>query len=247
MILPFGEMKELFKCSTWNKDEDTMFHVEHLLTEKKYELFEEYAKILLEWNGKINLTAIVDPSGITEKHFLDSVLPLEVLKIPLGGSIIDVGTGAGFPGIPMKILREDVKLTLLDSLNKRILFLKEVSEQLGLDANCVHARAEDGARNVSLRESFDMATARAVAGLPVLCEYCLPFVKVGGVFVALKGPNEDTSTMNAAVKLLGGEVERIERYQLPCGDERVLVIVKKISQTPTKFPRNSAQIAKKSL
>ena len=205
-----------------------------------------YADLLVEWNEKINPTAITDPEGIAEKHFLDSIIPLKYLELPQNASVIDVGTGAGFPGIPMKIYREDLKLTLLDSLNKRINFLNEVSERLELSAECVHMRAEEGGKS-PLREKFDLATARAVAALPVLCEYTLPFVKKGGYFVALKGPNEDISPAENAINILGGQILSVNDYKLPSGDERRLIIIKKISQTPTKYPRNSAQISKKSL
>lgn len=246
LILEFSEMKKLFQCSTWNTVSGCK-RTEVALTEEEYAKFASFAGILLDWNKKINLTAIVDAVGISEKHFLDSVFPLEIVRIPQNATVIDVGTGAGFPAIPMKIVRDDIKVTLLDSLNKRVKFLQEVSDVLHLEARCVHARAEDAGRNPALREKFDVVTARAVAKLPVLCEYCLPFVKDGGIFLALKGPNEDTSAAKEAVKLLGGKIEMVERYSLPCGDERMLVVVRKISQTLTKFPRNSAQIAKKSL
>ncbi len=217
------------------------------LTDGQTEDFEKYASLLVEWNEKINLTAIVEPSAIAEKHFLDSVLPLKMLEFPENASVIDVGTGAGFPSVPMKILRDDIKLTLLDSLNKRINFLNEVSSALNLSSKCIHARAEEGGKMPELREKFDIATARAVAALPILAEYCLPFVKVGGAFLALKGPNEDVDAAKPAIKLLGGKIEKIEKYTLPCGDERALIIVRKISQTSPKFPRNSGQISKKAL
>ncbi|HOV40844.1 MAG TPA: 16S rRNA (guanine(527)-N(7))-methyltransferase RsmG [Oscillospiraceae bacterium] len=212
-----------------------------------YEKFEKYAELLVEWNEKINLTAIVDPDGILVKHFLDSVLILNFSEISKGAKIVDVGTGAGFPGIPLKILRDDLDLTLMDSLGKRINFLREVVEKCETKAECIHIRAEDAGKNPEYREKFDVAVARAVAPLPVLCEYCLPLVKVGGKFLSLKGISEDFSLAENAVKLLGGKFSFVKEYSLPNGDKRTLVEILKISQTPTKYPRNSAQIAKKSL
>ena len=235
MILPFDELSTIFDSNCLK------------LNPGIYEKLDSYATLLTEWNEKINLTAITDSEGISLKHFLDSLLLLRYLEIHENASLIDVGTGAGFPGLPLKIYRDDIKLTLLDSLNKRINFLNAVADELGISAKCVHSRAEDGARNPDLREKFNVATARAVANLPVLCEYCLPYVKVGGIFAALKGPNEDINSAKGAIKVLGGEIMSIESYTLPNGDARMLILVKKISQTPTKYPRNSGQIAKNSL
>lgn len=226
----------------------TVFEYENLpLSEAQYKKFDTYAEMLIDWNTRMNLTAITDANGIAIKHFLDSALLLKYYKIPENARVIDVGTGAGFPGIPLKILREDISLTLLDSLNKRINFLTAVNETLEFSTECIHSRAEDGAKKPELREKFDVATARAVAAMPVLCEYCLPYVKVGGIFAALKGPAEDIDAAKPAIRLLGGEISGTERYLLPNGDERMLIFVKKISHTPTKYPRNSGQIAKKSL
>lgn len=217
------------------------------LSDKQKSDFCRYAALLVEWNEKINLTAITDDDGISEKHFLDSVLPLTKLNIPDGASLVDVGTGAGFPAIPMKIYRSDLKITLLDSLNKRISFLEEVSSVLGLDAVCVHSRAEDGGRNAAMREKFNVATARAVAAMPTLAEYCLPFVTVGGLFLAMKGPTEDVSSANNAVKLLGGEIEDVIDYKLPCGDGRKLIVIRKVTSTPVQYPRDAGKIKKKPL
>lgn len=218
--------------------------------EENLQKFETYANLLVEWNEKINLTAITEPDEICEKHFLDSVLPFEMWgKLCEGAEIIDVGTGAGFPSCPLKIMRNDVKITLLDSLNKRINFLKTVSEELTLDAVCVHGRAEEFGNNVDFREKFDVATARAVANLTELCEYCLPFVKVGGYFVALKGQSgeDEVEAAKNAVKILGGKVEKVTPYKLPNGDGRVLVVIKKVGKTPPKYPRNKGQMKKKPL
>ena len=217
------------------------------ITSSQYQSLDTYARMLVEWNKKMNLTAITDSEGITIKHFLDSVLPLNRLDVPHGAGLIDVGTGAGFPGLPMKMLRPDIKLTLLDSLNKRVDFLRAVCEGTETEADCVHLRAEDGGRDPKYREQFDIATARAVAAMPVLSEYCLPFVKVGGTFAALTGPGEDLSSAESAIKLLGGELSEVIEYALPGGDKRVLIVVSKVKETPEKYPRNSGQIKKKAL
>lgn len=215
MIIDYNEFSEIFLSCGFD------------VTVEQYDKFFLYAKMLVEWNKKINLTGITDPRGIAVKHFLDSLLPLKNVEIPKSASIIDVGTGAGFPGLPIKIYRPDIKLTLLDSLNKRVNFLAEVCRETGTDAECVHARAEDlGRNNEKYREKFDFAVARAVAALPVLAEYCLPFVKIGGAFMAMKGPNENFKDGETAVKLLGGEVSDIFEYSLPDGDRRTLIFVK---------------------
>lgn len=225
-----------------------IFNKENLpVSAEQYESFKKYAELLVEWNKKMNLTAITDPCGITVKHFLDSVLPLKFLDIPEAASLIDVGTGAGFPGLPLKIMRSDIALTLLDSLNKRVNFLSEVCKTIDLDASCVHARAEDLGRNENYREQYDIAAARAVAPMPVLTEYCLPYVKAGGTFAALKGRNENYKDSENAVKILGGEISDVTEYALPDGDKRTLICVRKIKKTPPKYPRNSGQISKKPL
>nr|MDE5741897.1 16S rRNA (guanine(527)-N(7))-methyltransferase RsmG [Oscillospiraceae bacterium] len=158
-----------------------IFNKENLsVSMEQYERFKKYSELLVEWNKKMNLTAITDKYGIAVKHFLDSVLPLKFLDIPEGASLIDVGTGAGFPGLPLKIIRPDINLTLLDSLNKRVNFLSEVCKALDLDVVCIHARAEELGRNENFRGQYDFSAARAVAAMPVLTEYCLPYVKVGG-------------------------------------------------------------------
>lgn len=212
--------------------------------------YETYATLLVEWNEKINLTAITQPEDICEKHFLDSVLPFVLWgSLENNAKIIDVGTGAGFPSIPLKIVRSDVEITLLDSLNKRINFLNEVCKAINISSETVHGRAEDLGKSPIFREKFDVATARAVANLTELCEYCLPFVKVGGFFVALKGQSGEEEVKNAknAIKLLGGKIEKILNYTLPNGDNRVLCVIKKVSETPQKYPRNKGQMKKKPL
>lgn len=219
------------------------------ISDEQYEKFLTYSDMLVEWNNKCNLTAILDPEGISIKHFFDSVYPFTFLDIPENAKIIDVGTGAGFPSVPLKIVREDLKLTLLDSLNKRINFLNELSSSLNAGAVCIHGRAEEAGQNSEFREKFDIATARAVASLPVLCEYCLPFVKIGGIFVSLRGSNglEEVESAKSAISILGGEISEMKSYSLPNGDGRTLVVIKKISHTPAKYPRNKGQMTKKPL
>ena len=215
------------------------------ITDEQYERLSLYAGLLVEWNEKMNLTAITDPEGIALKHFYDSVYPFTLFELPQNASLIDVGTGAGFPSCPLKIMRDDIRLTLLDSLNKRIRFLEELSGECALSANCIHARAEDGGKREDLRESFDIACARAVAPMYILAEYCLPFVKVGGAFAALKGSsaNDELDEAKDAIKRLGGRVERAESYTLPNGDARTLILIRKVSKTPAKYPRPKAKIS----
>ena len=200
---------------------------------------------MIEYNKNVNLTAITEFEDVIMKHFIDSVLPFSMIEIKQCESFIDVGTGAGFPSIPLLIYRPDLKATLCDSLNKRCIYLERVCDEIGISANVIHARSEELGRKI--REQFDFSTARAVAAMPVLMEYCLPFVKVGGRFIALKSVNEDVSTAIKAAKLLGGAEIEVTDYKLPNGDDRRLAITKKISPTPTKYPRSSANIAKKPL
>lgn len=237
MLINQTEFNKLFACGNT------------AVTDEQYTALEKYSRLLVLWNEKINLTAITDPEGIALKHFFDSVYPFTLIDIPDNASVIDVGTGAGFPSCPLKIFRRDIKLTLLDSLNKRIKFLQEVSDTLGLDAKCIHARAEDLGKDAAYREKYDIACARAVANLAELCEYCLPFVKLGGKFVALKGSNgnEELAQAENAIKTLGGKVELKQEYTLPNGDGRTLIVIKKVAQTPEKYPRNKGQMKKKKL
>ena len=217
------------------------------LSAGQLEQFQTYMELLLEWNEKMNLTAITEPKAVAVKHFLDSILLLPYMEG--GDTLIDVGTGAGFPGVPLKIMRPQLHLTLLDSLNKRLRFLKEVLGQLGLEAAVVHARAEEGGRMPNLRAQFSFVTARAVAPLNLLCEYCLPFLQMGGTFLAMKGPEpeEEIAAAKKAVYLLGCELEGVEHFTLPGGDARSLVRIRRIKPLPSIYPRHGAKIAKSPL
>lgn len=220
------------------------------LTENQYEQFQKYFELLAEWNEKMNLTAITDESGVALKHFTDSLSLLNFVDIPQNSSLADVGTGAGFPGVVLKIARPDIKLTLIDSLNKRLVFLGEVCAQLGIEAELIHSRAEDGARDEKLRESFDFAVSRAVARMNVLSEYCLPYVKVGGAFCAMKGAqaNEEFKESLNAINTLGGKLENKYFFELPeNGGERAIAVVRKVRNTPQKYPRQSGKIKAKAL
>lgn len=213
------------------------------------ERFDSYARLLVEWNKKINLTAITEPDGIVTRHFADSLSFFTAAKPQDKACLIDVGSGAGFPGMPIKIVRPDMQVTLLDGTNKRITFLGEVARELGLEVNAIHARAEEAAVKPELRERFDLATARAVAELRLLGEYCLGFVKVGGSLVAMKGKLTEQEVADAqhCLSVMGGKVDGTHTLLLADSSERTLLTVKKSSQTPTGYPRCSAKIAKKPL
>ncbi|HZJ77299.1 MAG TPA: 16S rRNA (guanine(527)-N(7))-methyltransferase RsmG [Clostridia bacterium] len=208
-----------------------------------------FAEMLVEKNKKINLTSITEPDDIVIKHFADSLSIFSVFKPQKNARIIDVGTGAGFPGIVMCIVRPDLNITMIDSTNKKLDFVREVCDELGLTANVIHCRAEEAGQRKELRETFDLSVARAVANLKNLSEYCLPFVKVGGAFIAMKSAKAENETKEGAraVKLLGGKIKGI--YSVDLGEEytRNLVYINKISQTPPKYPRCAAQIARKPL
>lgn len=200
----------------------------------------EYSRLLVSRNEQVNLTAITDPEGIAIKHFLDSLTA--ILTGYVRGNVIDVGTGAGFPGLVLKIAKPEINLVLLDSLNKRINFLKEVSETLGLDGvEFVHARAEDGART-KYRGGFDTVVSRAVANMTVLSELCIPYLKIGGRFLALKGPlaDEELSAAKRAIHILGGEIEQVFEAKIPYSDlSHKIIIIKKVRQTPMQYPRKA--------
>ena len=218
------------------------------LSQNQLEKFDLYKKLLLEWNEKMNLTAITDDEGIAIKHFADSISVLPLIENK-NASLIDVGTGAGFPGIPLKIANDGFKVTLLDSLNKRITFLEEIKKELGItNLECIHSRAEDGGQNLLYREQFDCCISRAVANLAVLSEYCLPFVKLGGYFISLKGHDaaEEIEGAQAAVKKLGGKIEETVKIEIPNSDiTHSLVMIKKIAQTPKQYPRKAGTATKK--
>lgn len=215
------------------------------LSQDKADKLLKLYEFLVEYNKNVNLTAITDFEEVVVKHFIDSVLPFSMINIKENSSFIDVGTGAGFPSIPLMIVRPDLKGTLLEALNKRCVFLKKACELTGIDAKVIHGRAEDYAKEK--REAFDFATARAVAAMPVLCEYCIPYVKTGGRFIALKSVNEDETQCEKAVNVLGGKIAEIKDYTITNGDNRRLFIIDKVSQTPTKYPRNPSMIKKKPL
>ena len=215
------------------------------LTDEKAEKLVKLCDFMVEYNKNINLTAITEFEEVVEKHFIDSILPFTMIDIQKNSSFVDIGTGAGFPSLPLIIWREDLRGTLVDSLEKRCVYLRKVCEMLGINAEIIHARGEELGR--IRREEFDFACARAVAALPVLSEYCVPFVKVGGYFMALKSVNEDPNDAEDALKELAAKLEKSVDYNLPNGDMRRLVIIKKVRQTPTKYPRSSANIKKKPL
>ena len=225
------------KCSTWNI----------ALSPAQLAQLDRYAEILVDYNKKVNLTAITSPEGIEDRHFADSLLFAAQPEVQ--GKMVDVGTGAGFPGIVAKIYKPDLQLTLMEPTGKRVDFLRYACAELGLTGvEFAKERAEEAARKI-WREQFDIASARAVAALPILCEYCLPLVKVGGVFLAMKGPEADAEAKASgnALKKLGGAYAETRTFTLPDGSARGLVLCKKISQTPTVYPRNGGKIAKKPL
>ena len=210
--------------------------------------FQKYKEILVEWNQKMNLTGIEDEKEVFIKHFLDSISAVSKGYIKNGMSLIDVGTGAGFPGMPLRICLPELKVTLLDSLNKRINFLQEVANQIDIDdIEFIHGRAEDFGKDENYRECFDIATARAVAGLPALMEFCVPFVKVGGYFVCLKGPNANLELEESkkAMEALGLEyIEKID-IKLPEIDlDHNILVFKKVKNTPSKYPRKAGKVTK---
>ena len=216
------------------------------LSSGQMDQFCEYARLLVEWNQRMNLTAITDPEGIAVRHFVDSLTLLRAAPPLPKAKLLDVGAGAGFPSIPACIARPDLKPTLLDSLNKRLIFLHTLTEALAIPAELVHQRAEDAGRMPQYREGFDLVCARAVARLSALCEYCLPFVRVGGCFAALKGPDgpQELNEAGRAIDLLGGGQAQLHPFTLPDGSERVVITIKKLRPTPTKYPRKGTKLVK---
>lgn len=234
------ELKEIIK--------DAFNDVELNYDEKMYDQFVKYSELLKNWNNKINLTAITEDKQIFIKHFADS---LQIYKFPFlktAKRVIDVGTGAGFPGLPMKIAKPDLDVTLLDSLNKRINFLNEVISELELEKiTTVHSRAEDLSRDKKYREKYDAAVSRAVANLAVLTELCIPYVKQGGYFVALKGPavTEEIAEAEKAISVLGGKLEMVIPVKISNTDlQHNIVVIKKIKGTPPQYPRKAGAISK---
>lgn len=210
--------------------------------------FENFKELLLEYNEKYNLTAICDEKDIYLKHFCDSILPQKYF--PQGAKVIEIGSGAGFPSVPLKIVRDDLDFTLVESTGKKCSFLNNVVENLGFEGVQVfNIRAEDGGRKENLREKFDISVARAVARLNTLCEYCLPFVKVGGRFIAYKGDvSDELEESKNAIKILGGEIETVDNYELPeNGGNRTVIVIKKVCATPLKYPRGRGLERKKPL
>lgn len=219
------------------------------INDEQIKSFEKYMNLLLEWNEKINLTAITQPKEVKLKHFVDSLTVLKYINDD--DKVIDIGTGAGFPGIPLKIMNKNTKITLLDSLNKRINFLNIVIEKLDLsNIQAIHGRAEEIARNKLYREKYDVAVSRAVANLSTLIEYMLPFVKIGGKCICMKGANvnEELERAQNAIKELGGEIERVDNFYLSDNDnERNIIVIKKIKKTKSKYPRKAGTPSKEPL
>lgn len=205
--------------------------------------FDLLAERLVSWNSRVNLTAITEPDDIVVKHFLDSISPLPYADIKENARLIDVGCGAGFPGLPILIARPDLEVTFLDSIEKKLKFIDDVLESTSLFGETVHGRAEVLGVDSDFREQFDVATTRAVAPLNVLAEYCLPLVKVGGIYISMKGAEDETALGSKAIKELGGEIENVVSLKLANGDSRNLIMIRKISQTATKYPRKTKKIA----
>ncbi|MCR5059840.1 MAG: 16S rRNA (guanine(527)-N(7))-methyltransferase RsmG [Saccharofermentans sp.] len=246
--MDLGQPRDIEEILVENKDEVCVpLSAETILS------FRKYAEMLKEKNKVMNLTSITDDEGIALKHFIDSLTIASYVdeeQSKIKGrkvSLIDVGTGAGFPGIPLRINKPDLDLTLLDSLAKRLAFLEDVCRELGLEnVKFVHSRAEDAGKDKKYREKFDIATARAVANLPVLCEYCLPFVRKGGCFVAMKGKmEEELKDAEKAIGILGGKIETVKEFQLPGTDaDRTIVVIRKVKETPAGYPRQAGKPSK---
>ncbi|NMA85743.1 MAG: 16S rRNA (guanine(527)-N(7))-methyltransferase RsmG [Tissierellia bacterium] len=221
------------------------------LNPAQIEKFVLYKKLLQEWNERINITSIVEDEEIDIKHFMDSIIPIKTNLFMGKIKVIDIGTGGGFPGIPLKILNEDLDIILLDSTQKKVKFLEEVIEKLDLkNIRAYHGRAEEMGRDIVFREKYDIAISRAVASLDTLAEYSLPFVNVGGYFISMKGPDveEELEDGKNAIKILGGKVKAVEKFQLPNTDIiHSLIIIEKIKNTPTKYPRAGGKPRKKPL
>ena len=234
-----------------NKDllYNTIKPFEITVDEDAFSRLDTFAEMLIETNKSFNLTAIKEPDDVTVKHFADCLSIFKYVDISENAKVIDVGTGAGFPGLVLKLYRPDIQMTFLDSTKKRLGFIENVLNECGIKGDILHMRAEEAAQLSKYREKYDFATARAVAALPVLSEYCLPFVKVGGSFVSMKSAesNEEISEAKKAINILGGKIEEDILFDLVETMPRRIIRIKKNSQTPTKYPRPSAQISKKPL
>ena len=228
---------------------DFCLYFEEEIDDNKIQKFYDYMNLLVEWNKKINLTAITEEKDIILKHFVDSLTVLKYIKE--NKSIVDVGTGAGFPGIPLAIMNDSLKITLVDSLNKRINFLNEVCSKIKLkNTKAIHSRAEEFGQDNNYRESYDIAISRAVSNLTVLAEYLLPLVKVGGKIICMKGPDieEELKQAKSAIDILGGKFERCDNFCLPKSDiSRNIIIINKIKETPKKYPRKAGMPSKEPL
>lgn len=219
------------------------------LTDSQLNAFETYYDMLIDRNKVMNLTAITEFDEVMDKHFLDSVYLFRSIKLEADYKLIDIGTGAGFPGIPLKIVFPELKITLLDSLNKRVGFLNDVIEELNLnDIEAIHGRAEDIARNKAYRASYDIAVSRAVANLSTLSEYCLPFVKIGGKFVSYKSGDcaDEVDNAKAAIHLLGGKINKIDEFSYS-NNSRSFIVIDKVMNTSSKYPRKAGLPSKKPL
>lgn len=234
-----------------NKFEYQLAQLDILLSEKQKEQFRTYYELLVKWNKVMNLTGITEYDEVNEKHFVDSLALVKALDINSVQTVIDIGTGAGFPGIPLKIAFPYLKVTLLDSLQKRIHFLDEVIRILQLEnVETLHGRAEDYAKKIEYREKYDLCVSRAVSNLATLSEYCIPYVKVGGRFISYKSGSVEEELENSknAIKILGGKVEKVEKFQLPGTDiSRSFVCVKKVKNTVKKYPRKAGMPGKEPL
>lgn len=233
--------KELF----YNTIKDYKINID----DEAYSRLDRYAEILVETNKQFNLTAITEPDDITVKHFADCLAIFNYADFQSGAKIIDVGTGAGFPGLVMLLCRPDLNVTFLDGTGKKLVFIEKVMESVGVTGNILHRRAEDAGQDINFREQFDFATARAVANLSALSEYCLPFVKEGGLFISMKSASSDNEITDAqnAIKTLGGEMLDNKMFDLVENTPRRIILIKKISQTPSKYPRASSKISKNPL